>query len=314
MEKDKRNTFLYCFSFFYPQGDVMEERSKKKKIPFDRDLFASQMRRIKEHPCFSERACHLFGRMHLAVAPKCNIQCNYCIRDFDCVNESRPGVCSRVLKPEEAVFYVRKAIKDFPYIKVIAIAGPGEPLYNEETFETLELMKENFPHQMKCLSTNGLLLPEKARELNDLNVGNLTVTVNSVDPKIGAKIYSFVNYHGKILEGEEGAKVLMEKQLEGIKKAIEYHMIVKVNTVYIPGINDEHIIEVAKRVKELGVYMQNLIPLIPQYKFEDIEPPTPEDVEKKQEELGEVLKQMTHCRRCRADAIGRPGHDVQDQI
>jgi nitrogen fixation protein NifB len=117
-----------------------------------------------------------------------------------------------------------------------------------------------------------------------------------------------------MLYGEEGARVLMENQLEGIKKAIEYKMIVKVNTVYIPGINDEHMIEVAKRVKELGVYMQNLIPLIPQYKFKDIEPPTPEDMKKKQEECGEVLKQMTHCRRCRADAVGIPGYDVQDQI
>jgi nitrogen fixation protein NifB len=127
------------------------------EVPFD----PSQLRRIQEHPCFSEKACHLFGRMHLAVAPKCNIQCNYCVRDFDCVNESRPGVCSRIISPEEAVGYISKAIREFPYIKVIAIAGPGEPLYNDETFKTLELTKESFPHLLRCLSTNGLLLPEK---------------------------------------------------------------------------------------------------------------------------------------------------------
>jgi TonB family protein len=70
-----------------------------REVPYDPE----QLRRIKEHPCFSEKACHAFGRMHLAVAPRCNIQCKYCVRDFDCVNESRPGVTSQVLTPQEAL-------------------------------------------------------------------------------------------------------------------------------------------------------------------------------------------------------------------
>src|SRR5664279_1640790 len=77
-----------------------------------------QMRKIQEHPCFSEKACHAFGRMHLAVAPKCNIQCKYCVRDFDCVNESRPGVTSQVLKPEEALERVDQVLEKYHYIKV----------------------------------------------------------------------------------------------------------------------------------------------------------------------------------------------------
>ncbi len=51
------------------------------------------------HPCFNEEAKHTSARVHLPVAPKCNIQCNYCNRKFDCVNESRPGVTSSVLAP-----------------------------------------------------------------------------------------------------------------------------------------------------------------------------------------------------------------------
>ena len=34
-----------------------------------------------------------------------NIQCNYCKRGYDCVNESRPGVTSEVLSPEQALAY-----------------------------------------------------------------------------------------------------------------------------------------------------------------------------------------------------------------
>ena len=41
--------------------------------------------------------------MHVAVAPACNIQCNYCNRKYDCANESRPGVVSEKLTPEQAM-------------------------------------------------------------------------------------------------------------------------------------------------------------------------------------------------------------------
>ena len=86
-------------------GEIVSDENERafvevegRKVPFD----PTQLRKIQEHPCFSREACHLFGRIHLPVAPKCNIQCNYCIRKFDCVNESRPGVTSKVLTPAEA--------------------------------------------------------------------------------------------------------------------------------------------------------------------------------------------------------------------
>jgi len=59
--------------------------------------------RIEDHPCYSEDAHHHFARMHVAVAPACNIQCHYCNRKYDCANESRPGVVSEVLTPDKGV-------------------------------------------------------------------------------------------------------------------------------------------------------------------------------------------------------------------
>ncbi len=271
----------------------------------------SQMRKIQEHPCFSEKACHTFGRCHVPVAPKCNIQCNYCIRDFDCVNESRPGVTTKVLSPDEAMELVKEALDKYEYIKVIGIAGPGEPLANEETFETLRRLDEQYPNVIKCLSTNGLLLPDKIDLLQKYDVGNITVTLNAIDPEIGAKIYQFVHYKGKRYTGIEGAKILLSQQLKGIEEAVKRHMIVKINTVYIPGINDKHIPEIAKKVGEMGVYTFNVIPLIAQYKFANITPPTMEMKRKMQDECTKYVKQMRHCQRCRADAIGKLGEDVQ---
>ncbi|MBP2132947.1 nitrogen fixation protein NifB [Methanomicrobium sp. W14] len=286
----------------YPTANVAG-----RDVPYDPE----QLRKINEHPCYSEQACHTSGRMHLPVAPKCNIQCNYCVRDFDCVNESRPGVCSELLKPEEAVRLVQKALEEYPYIKVIGIAGPGDPLANEETFETLRLLKEKFPTPIKCLSTNGLLLPEKIDELVKYDVGNLTVTVNAVDPAVGEKIYSFVEWNGKKLQGRKAAEVLLSQQLRGIKMAVERKILVKVNTVYIPGVNDDHIVDIAKKASELGVFTFNLIPVIPQYKFKDVVPPTHVEKKAMQDKCSVYIKQMRHCQRCRSDAIGKLGHDVQ---
>jgi len=281
-----------------------------KKIPWD----PTQLRKIQEHPCFSENACHFFGRMHLAVAPKCNIQCNYCIRKFDCVNESRPGVTSKVLTPQEALERVREVLEKVHYIKVVAVAGPGEPLYNEETFETFRLIKGEFPHLMRCLSTNGLLLPERIDDIEELGVGTVTVTLNAVDPEIGKEIYSFVNYHGKRYRGKEAAELLLKNQLEGIREAVKRKVLIKVNTVYIPTVNDTHIIEIAKTIGKMGVYIQNIMPLIPQYKFAQITPPTSQEKMEMQDACSEYTRQMKHCRQCRADAIGKLGKDIQDQF
>jgi len=281
-----------------------------RDVPYDPE----QLRKISEHPCYSDKACHAFGRCHVPVAPKCNIQCNYCIRDFDCVNESRPGVTSRVLSPEEALDLVRNVVRDYPYVKVVGIAGPGEPLANPETFEALRLIHEEFPHLIMCISTNGLMLPESIEELAKYDVGNVTVTLNAVDPAIGEKIYSWVEYDGKKYHGREAAELLLSQQMKGIEMAVAKKMFVKINTVYIPGINDEHIPEIAKKVGEMGAFTFNVIPLIPQYKFASITPPTPKEKREMQDRCAPYIKQMRHCARCRADAIGKLGQDVQSCV
>lgn len=289
----------------YPTANV-----HGKEIPYDPET----LRRIKDHPCFSEKACHLAGRCHLPVAPKCNIQCNYCIRDFDCVNESRPGVTTKVISPQESVELVKDVLDKFNYIKVIGIAGPGDPLANEETFETLRLMHENFPQLILCISTNGLLLPEKIDLLEKYGVGNVTVTLNAIDPEIGEKIVEFVNYDGKHYTGREAAEVLLRQQLKGIEEAVKRKMLVKINTVYIPGINDHHIPDIAKKVGEMGVFTFNLIPVIPQRKFSHITPPSPKEKKEMQDVCSKYVRQMRHCQRCRSDAIGKLGKDVQDSF
>ncbi|MDI9395865.1 MAG: nitrogenase cofactor biosynthesis protein NifB [Euryarchaeota archaeon] len=289
----------------------MPEKNQTVENPDNSPEYGEELlRKIAEHPCYDKKAQHKYGRIHLAVAPKCNIQCNFCVREFDCVNESRPGVTSKVLSPQEALEKTRQIVADYPFIKVVGIAGPGDPLANDATFETFELIKNEFPELTLCMSTNGLLLPEKLQEILRVGVSTLTVTVNAIDPEIQAKIVDHIVYHGKVYRGVEAAEIQVKNQLEGIKAAIDAGLVLKVNTVLIPGINDRHVVEIARKLNELGVYIMNVMPLINQGAFADLEPPTAEERKAVQEACEPYVMQMRHCRQCRADAYGLLAQDM----
>ncbi|GAM10762.1 FeMo cofactor biosynthesis protein NifB [Geobacter sp. OR-1] len=273
----------------------------------------SEKKNIQGHPCFGGNH-HKNGRMHLAVAPRCNIKCGYCSRRHDCANESRPGVTSRLLTPEEAIAKVRQVMVSEvmgPIIKVIGVAGPGDPLANQETFETFRLVGEEFPQLIKCLSTNGLLLPEKIDTLNELGLHSLTVTLNALDPEVGARIYSYINYHGHRYTGEAAARILIANQIEGLRKAAKFGMTIKVNTVLIPGVNDQEVPAIAEKVKELGAFVMNVMPLIPQADFARFVPPSAEMLESVRNANERIIGQFKHCRQCRADAVGLIGDEMQ---
>lgn len=268
--------------------------------------------RIQGHPCFGGNH-HKNGRMHLAVAPKCNIKCAYCSRKHDCANESRPGVTSRLLTPDEAIIKVREVMASpivGPVIKVIGIAGPGDPLANEETFETFRMVREEFPHLMLCMSTNGLLLPESIDRLYELGLHSLTVTINALDPEVGAWIYRYVTYHGTCYTGVEGAGILIANQFRGLKRAGELGLTVKVNSVLVPGVNDGQIPLIAAKIKALGAFVMNIMPIIPQADFAHIVPPSEERVAEVRKANEKIIGQFAHCKQCRADAIGLIGQDL----
>ncbi|WP_413699004.1 radical SAM protein [Psychromonas sp. KJ10-10] len=146
-----------------------------------------QLQKVANHPCYSNDAHHKYARMHLPVAPACNIQCNYCNRKYDCANESRPGVVSELLTPEQALLKAQAVAEKIPQLSVIGIAGPGDPLANPvRTFKTLELIREAMPDIKLCLSTNGLVLVDHIDDILRLGVDHVTITINALDEVIAS--------------------------------------------------------------------------------------------------------------------------------
>jgi nitrogen fixation protein NifB len=272
------------------------------------------MKAASEHPCFGGDHSRS-GRIHLPVAPGCNIKCGFCERRFDCTNESRPGVTSRVLTPDQAVERVRLVKlhmerRGGAQLKVVGIAGPGDPLANPKTFETFRLVRAAFPEMTLCLSTNGLRLPEMIGSLRDLDLHSLTVTINALTPETGAKIYEWIRFDGQRLAGEEAAALLLERQLEGVQLAAAAGLLVKINHVYIPGVNDHETLDLALKVRSLGASMMNIIPVIPLGQFKELEPPSGALLEMVRNQAGLIISQARHCKQCRADAAGVVGQDL----
>ena len=264
----------------------------------------------KAHPCFNEKMHDKVGRAHVPVAPKCNIFCNFCTRDIN-DEENRPGVASCVMNPDDAIKHINDVTADGP-IAVVGVAGPGDSLANEATFEFFEKSAKEQPDLIKCMSTNGLLLPKYADKLAELGVNSVTVTINAVDPDSAEEIYSFIKYEGKVYKGLEAAEILIKNQLDGVEKAAANGLVVKVNSVLIPGLNDEHIVEIAKEVKKRGAALMNVLPLIPLAKMKHYQRPDCSMMEKVREEVEEIIPVFRACTQCRADAYGIPGKKSED--
>jgi len=272
---------------------------------------------LSNHPCFNVHVKGQYGRVHLPVAPKCNILCNYCNRKYDCVNESRPGVTSGVLEPFQALEYTKKVLEAEPRISVVGIAGPGDPFANaDETIETVRLIHEEIPHMLICLSSNGLRLPYYVDDIAKYGVSHVTVTLNAVDPEIGARVYSWVRDGKVIYRGKKAAELLLSRQLEAISLLKEKNLVVKVNTIVIPGINDTHIMDVAKKIKSMGVDIMNCMAMFPNKEtpFENISEPSKEMMLGIRDEAEKIIPQMKHCKRCRADAVGLLDNDKSSEM
>ncbi len=289
----------------------------------NKNIEADIQEKINNHPCYSEGAHQHYARIHVAVAPACNIQCNYCNRKYDCSNESRPGVTSGKLSPEEAVKKVLYVGGDIQQLSVVGIAGPGDALANPKaTFKTFKMLQEKAPDLKLCLSTNGLRLPDFIDQIEKYNVDHVTVTINSVDPtgEIGAKIYPWINWEHRKIFGKEGAKILLEQQLKGIQMLTERGILVKANSVLIPGVNDKELPNVAKKLKEMNVFLHNIMPLLSSPEFgtkfglDGVPSATDQETMAVQDACGMDMTLMKHCRQCRADAVGLIGEDRGDEF
>lgn len=246
------------------------------------------------HPCYDYHASRIYARIHVPIASRCNLGCFFCLRGH--TNEWVPGASRAVLSPTEAAEIVRRLVSRAPSLTVVAIAGPGDALASPETFEFLELIRD-LRGVIRCISTNGVLIEDFVDKLIELGVQAVTISMHAYFPHTAALIYRFLRRpDGSTVRGDEAGREIVARQLRAIELCRKRGLLVKINSVHVPGLNDRDIVEIAREAAARGADLMNIVPVIPGG--------DPLKTSALRRLCERYIEQMTWCRNCRADAYG----------
>ncbi|SFP53133.1 GTP 3',8-cyclase MoaA [Hydrogenimonas thermophila] len=180
--------------------------------------------------------------LRISVTERCNFRCQYCMpeKPFSWVPREN------LLSFEELFSFVRVAIDEG--VDKIRITG-GEPLLREDLDRFIQMIHDHKPDIDLALTTNGYLLANVAERLKDAGLKRINISIDTLKPDVAAKI---------------AQKDVLSKVLEGVEKALEVGLKVKVNMVPLKGINEDEIIDVMEYAKARGMtiryieYMENV--------------------------------------------------------
>jgi nitrogen fixation protein NifB len=233
--------------------------------------------------------------------------CRFCAQHTPSCRSNLPGTSKEVQSPIKALNHLSVQRNLLGSNAIVGISGPGEPLQNPETFETLHLVKKHFPSHPFCLCTNGLLLKDSVAELNELGLSVISMTITGIESKIVSNLQTSIRMGTVSFIGETAAKKLIEAQLSGLKEAAKAGLFVKVNTIVAKGINDHHLPILAKKLADSGAGIMNIVPVIPPFMGSALLPPSQSELDDKRSECERYIRQSKFCKQCRSDASGIPG-------
>ncbi len=179
-----------------------------------------------------------FGRVHsnlrISVTDRCNLRCTYCMPE-DVVFMDR----SELLSFEEITHFVRVAA---PLgIDKVRLTG-GEPLMRKHLDRLIRMVVEVPGIKDVGLTTNGLLLADRAQEFYDAGLRRINISLDTLDAG-----------RFRALSRRDGLEQVLEG-IAGAKKA-GFHPI-KVNAVVIRGLNDVDVVPLARFAREHGLEMR----------------------------------------------------------
>ncbi|MGA1083628.1 MAG: GTP 3',8-cyclase MoaA [Burkholderiaceae bacterium] len=182
--------------------------------------------------------------LRISVIDQCNLRCGYCM--------------PREVFNRDYVFLSRQELLSFDEIDRLArsfvalgvekirITG-GEPLLRKQLEDLIGRLAslitlEGKPLEL-ALTTNGLLLKDKAAALAEAGLHRVTVSLDALDPSIFQAM-------GDTPEASP------EQVLEGIRAAQSAGLKVKANMVVQRGVNDSQILPMARAFRELGATLR----------------------------------------------------------
>jgi cyclic pyranopterin phosphate synthase len=181
----------------------------------------------------------LLGRrlhdLRISVTDRCNFRCVYCMPREVFGSDFRFLPRAELLTFEEITRLVRAFV---PLgVEKIRLTG-GEPLLRRELERLIEQLTRIDGVEDIAVTTNGVLLPQKAQALADAGLRRVTVSLDGLDD---AKFMAM-----------NDAGVPVAKVLRGIDAAAEAGMQVKVNVVVKRGANEDQVLPLARHFRGSG--------------------------------------------------------------
>ena len=174
--------------------------------------------------------------LRISVTDRCNFRCGYCMpkevfgRDFQFLPRSE------LLTFEEIVRLARVFAREG--VSKLRITG-GEPLLRRELERLVDMLASIPGIEDIALTTNGALLPGRARTLADAGLSRVTVSLDALDDATFGSMNDV---------GFPVARVL-----EAIDAAAEAGMVpVKINMVVQRGVNDRCVLPMAEQFRNSG--------------------------------------------------------------
>ena len=184
---------------------------------------------VVAHPAPGGTRDQLGRPMHdlrISVMDRCNFRCPYCMPKETFHDRYRFLRTSERLGFNEIVRVARAAVA--LGVRKLRLTG-GEPLLRPRLAELVGELSMIDDVEDIALTTNGVLLAQHASELKANGLGRVTVSLDSIDPDVFAR-----------MSGGFGG---LDDVLEGIEAAIEAGLgPVKINTVVRRGANDHTVL------------------------------------------------------------------------
>lgn len=171
--------------------------------------------------------------LRISVTDRCNFRCRYCMPAEVFGPDYAFLPSEKILNFDE----IERLVKIFVSlgVKKVRITG-GEPLLRRDLPDLIERLHRIDGVEDIALTTNGMLLKKYAHSLAQAGLARVSVSLDSLDEE---RFYEMNGYRGKVT-----------KVLEGIEKAAEAGLKVKINMVVQKGKNDQDIVTLAQYFKE----------------------------------------------------------------
>lgn len=198
------------------------------------------------------------GCIHLPVAARANAR----------RASGEPGNPGRALAVADALQWLDRVLADpaaGPRIRAVAVSGPGEPLADPvpvaAVFRAVRARRADLELH---LVTNGLCPPEAdisavAADMAEAGVTRATVLMDAADPALAERLYAWIRPGRRTMALEAAAPLLVEAQARAVRAFRQAGMLVAVRMAVTPGVNEDHVEELAHVAASLGADLLDIV-------------------------------------------------------